>query len=215
MVNAAAAGECAPVPSLLAQPAIVTSTSGCGVRRVGRGVQSREPGAVFTSTVGAGPPMQELKAEGLLATPEQPEPATVTAAQLLNLKVLDAVCHESLRLFPPVPSAARMITQDTQVRGYHCTPHACTVRAWHELASWFGGQRSQHMQRAINRCPGIRSQEGGLVWPEGVRVDAGCRPFPVSGAGGRAPLATLHAMSAPPMKWQPPDYHWLRCSMPG
>jgi cytochrome P450 len=59
--------------------------------------------------------VQELEDAGLLATPLRPTPRAIEAADLPQLTFLDAVCHESLRLFPPAPSGgARRLTKDTQ-----------------------------------------------------------------------------------------------------
>lgn len=63
--------------------------------------------------------MQELQAEGLLATPDNPEPRGVAAEDFSRLNVLDAVIHESLRLMPTAPNGGlRILTKDTTVR-YH------------------------------------------------------------------------------------------------
>eukprot|EP00892_Ulva_mutabilis_P006220 jgi/Ulvmu1/3970/UM181_0004.1 len=91
--------------------------------------------------------VQELDEAGLLATPERPTPPAVTPSQLVSLKVLDAVCHESLRLFPPVPGAARKLVQETKISGYRIpkgTPLILEVGALHysthawgeDAASW-------------------------------------------------------------------------------
>ena len=84
---------------------------------------------------------EELHDAGLLATPERPDPPAVTAEQLSKLSVLDAVCHEALRVFPPAPNGGfRELTHDTEVRcgrgsrgrypciHYPCTDLLCTIR---------------------------------------------------------------------------------------
>ena len=56
--------------------------------------------------------MEELRDAGLFAAG-----AKFTSGNLAGLSVLDAVCHESLRYFPPAPSGGlRVLGQDTQVR---------------------------------------------------------------------------------------------------
>lgn len=60
--------------------------------------------------------LQEMREAGLVATAALPQPPAVTARQLNTLAVLDAVCHESLRLMPPVPGSVRKVTRDMVVR---------------------------------------------------------------------------------------------------
>lgn len=61
--------------------------------------------------------VEELRDAGLLATPDNPSPPAITAEALAGLTVLDAVCHESLRVFTPAPSGGiRVLTKDTDVR---------------------------------------------------------------------------------------------------
>ena len=60
---------------------------------------------------------EELQDAGLLATPSAPSPPAITSDHLAGLPVLDAICHESLRVFPPVPNGAvRVLAKDTEVR---------------------------------------------------------------------------------------------------
>ena len=64
--------------------------------------------------------VQELGDAGLLATVECPEPPAVTAEQLAGLSVLDAVCHESMRLLTPEPFGGfRQLAEHTNVRLRH------------------------------------------------------------------------------------------------
>jgi cytochrome P450 len=72
-----------------------------------------------------GTALQELDTLELLVTAERPEPRTITAEDISRLQILDAVCHESLRLLPTAPSGGfRKLQQDTVVRD-----HASVQRA--------------------------------------------------------------------------------------
>ena len=60
---------------------------------------------------------QELDAAGILASEQNPDPALPSADTLRRMPVLNAVVHESLRCFPPVPAAIG-----------RCLPHNVTVK---------------------------------------------------------------------------------------
>lgn len=75
---------------------------------------------------------EELQDAGFLATPDMPNPPAITAEDLAGLRVLDAVCHESLRLFPPAPNGGfRTLNKDMKVRwtglAYACVSWIVTV----------------------------------------------------------------------------------------
>eukprot|EP00892_Ulva_mutabilis_P006221 jgi/Ulvmu1/3971/UM181_0005.1 len=113
--------------------------------------------------------VQELDEAGLLATSERPEPPPVTAEHLSSLKVLDAVCHESLRLFPPVPGAARVLTQETEICGYRVPKGTDVIlevggmhynkHAWGEDAMswrpqrWLEGRSKAAVKKAADGSP--------------------------------------------------------------
>jgi Cytochrome P450 len=60
--------------------------------------------------------VQELDGAGLLATPATPDPVLPTTDSVKKLPYLDAVIHESLRCFPPVPpGGARQLSADLTV----------------------------------------------------------------------------------------------------
>eukprot|EP00892_Ulva_mutabilis_P010425 jgi/Ulvmu1/7755/UM039_0063.1 len=62
---------------------------------------------------------EELNGAGLLATSENPKPRAVTAEDLSNLTVLDAITHESLRLMSTAPNGGlRVLLSDTEISGY-------------------------------------------------------------------------------------------------
>lgn len=61
--------------------------------------------------------VQELREAGLLASPAAPEPRAITREDLASLVMLDAICHESLRIMPPAPiGGIRELDRDTSVR---------------------------------------------------------------------------------------------------
>eukprot|EP00892_Ulva_mutabilis_P006218 jgi/Ulvmu1/3969/UM181_0003.1 len=63
--------------------------------------------------------VEELKDARLLATAERPDPPPATAEQLGSLRVLDAICHESLRFLTPEPfTSFRELTTQTNLCGY-------------------------------------------------------------------------------------------------
>eukprot|EP00892_Ulva_mutabilis_P010420 jgi/Ulvmu1/7750/UM039_0058.1 len=113
--------------------------------------------------------VQELDEAGLLATPERPNPPPVTVGHLSSLKVLDTVCHESLRLFPPVPIAARALTQETEICGYRVPKGTAVIlevggmhynkHAWGEDAMswrpqrWLEGRSKAAVKKAADGSP--------------------------------------------------------------
>lgn len=55
--------------------------------------------------------VQELAAAGLVATPGVPPPPPPTPAALKGLPFLDAVVHESLRLYSPASGGGRVLAK--------------------------------------------------------------------------------------------------------
>ena len=63
--------------------------------------------------------MQELDSAALLASPSNPEPQLPSAEAMHQLPYLDAVIHEGLRCFPPVPSGVgRALSEEVTVCGH-------------------------------------------------------------------------------------------------
>ena len=62
--------------------------------------------------------MQELDSAELLASATRPEPRPANGRDLVKLECLDALFHESLRMFPPSPSGtSRQLSEDTNLGG--------------------------------------------------------------------------------------------------
>ena len=63
--------------------------------------------------------VQELDSAALLASPSNPEPQLPSAEAMHQLPYLDAVIHEGLRCFPPVPSGVgRALSEEVTVCGH-------------------------------------------------------------------------------------------------
>lgn len=60
--------------------------------------------------------LQELDELELLQTPERRNPRQVTAQDLSSMRVLNAIVHESLRLFSPALVVNKLLTEDVEVR---------------------------------------------------------------------------------------------------
>jgi cytochrome P450 len=116
--------------------------------------------------------MQELTDAELLATPENPKPRSMNGKDLLNLTFLDAIFHESLRVFPPAPSGSlRTLEADVELEGLRLPQgtniivspwaiHRNTVNWGKDAKKWRPGRWLE--ARSVNQVK--RDAQGALRW---------------------------------------------------
>jgi cytochrome P450 len=116
--------------------------------------------------------VQELNKAGLLATPEAPRPPQPTVEQLREMSFLDAVVHESLRVFPPAPNGTiRDLNKDLEIAGIRVpkgTSAMISVWAVHHCTAVWGADAKEWRPerwlegRSVNAVK--RDANGALRW---------------------------------------------------
>ena len=141
--------------------------------------------------------MQELEDAGMLASEQTPLPELPSADSVKDLRFLDAVLHESLRCYPPVPfGGGRALDQDVEVEGAVIpkgTMINMNVWSLHYSETAWGADAGQWRPerwleaRSCNACK--RDANGHLRWVPFSQGKQNCLGQHL--AMVRAPLATI------------------------
>jgi cytochrome P450 len=116
--------------------------------------------------------LQELDTARLVSTPQNPSPPGPTAAQLRDLPFLDAILHESLRVFPPAPSGTiRDLDKDLEIAGTRLPKGTSVMMSpWaihHSTAVWGADSKEWRPTRWLEgRSVNVvkRDERGALRW---------------------------------------------------